>query len=123
GDLLAMLLSAQDDVGEASPLSDEEVRDQCMTLFQAGHETTATALTWWGWAMAMHPSSARQARDEVDRVLGSRTPAFSDLPALAYLGNTLKEALRLWPPVSALMSRRALNDVQIGSWRIPKGAL
>jgi len=122
-DLLAMLMSARDEAEPGRSLSDEEVRDQCMTIFQAGHETTATALTWWGWAMASHPESARRARDEVDRVLGSRTPGLGDLPALAYLGNTLKETLRLYPPVAALMSRRAMQDVRIGAWLVPKGAL
>jgi cytochrome P450 len=73
--------------------------------------------------MASHPECARRARDEVDAVLGSREPGFADLPELAYLGNTLKETLRLYPPAPALMSRRTVQDLQIGRWTVPKGSL
>jgi cytochrome P450 len=122
-DLLAMLMAAQDESEPGSSLNGQELRDQCMTIFQAGHETTATALTWWGWAMASHPEFARRAREEVDLVLGRRAPKFADLPSLVYLGNTLKETLRLYTPAPALMSRRALEDVRIGPWLVPKGSL
>jgi cytochrome P450 len=122
-DLLAMMMAARDEAQPDSRLSEQELRDQCMTIFQAGHETTASGLAWWGWLMASHPECARRARDEVDAVLGSREPGFADLPALAYLGNTLKETLRLYPPAPALMSRRTLQDLQIGRWTVPKGSL
>jgi cytochrome P450 len=122
-DLLAMLMAAQDESEPGSRLSEQELRDQCMTIFQAGHETTATALTWWGWAMASHPQVAQRAHEEVDRVLGSRTPAFADLPALSFLGNTIKETLRLYTPAPALMSRRAMQDMRVGRWQVPKGSL
>ena len=122
-DLLGMLLSVRDDDGDKGALSDEEVRDQCMTIFLAGHETTAAALTWWGYAMAAHPAEALRAQQEVDQVLGQHTPEYSDVPALAYLGRSLKETLRLYPPTPSLFSRRAIEPVQIGPWQLPKGAL
>ncbi|MEO8299212.1 MAG: cytochrome P450 [Burkholderiales bacterium] len=134
-DLLDMLLAVRDEQGQG--LSAREIRDECMTTFQAGHETTATALTWWGHVMASHPAAAERATAEVDAALsggtrlppsGPRAPGIEDLGALPYLTATLKEAMRLHPPVAALMSRRLVRDVQLGDvqrggWRLPKGAL
>jgi cytochrome P450 len=94
-----------------------------MTIFLAGHETTAAALTWWGHTMATNPGCAQRAQQEVDQVLGGRAPRYSDLPALPYLAQTLKETLRLYPPAASLISRRALRPVQIGPWQLPQGAL
>lgn len=122
-DLLAMLMAAADEEGDGGRLSDQEVRDQCMTMFLAGHETTATALTWWGWAMATHPQMAHWAATEVDQVLGGRAPTHADVAQLPYLAQTLKEALRMRPPAPALFTREAVEDVQIGPWAVPKGAL
>jgi len=122
-DLLAMLLAASDEEGDGGGLSDQEVRDQCMTMFLAGHETTATALTWWGWAMAAHPQAARWAATEVEQVLGGRVPTPADVARLPYLTQTLKETLRMRPPAPALFNREAVEDVQIGRWTVPKGAL
>lgn len=122
-DMLAMLMSAADEEGDGERLSDQEVRDQCMTMFLAGHETTATALTWWGWAMAAHPEVARWAATEVDQVLGGRVPGHADIARLPYLAQTLKETLRIRPPAPALFNREAIEDVQIGPWTLPKGAL
>ncbi len=125
-DLLAMLLAVRDEGdegGDGGTLSIEEVRDQCMTIFLAGHETTAAALTWWGHTMASHPACAQRARQEVDTVLGGRAPSYADLPALPYLAQTLKETMRLYPPAPALINRRAIQPVQIGPWQLPKGAM
>ena len=129
-DLLGMLLAVRDDAdangdgdGDGAALTDTEVRDQCMTIFLAGHETTAAALTWWGYTMATHPACAQRAQHEVDQVLGGRAPTYADLPALPYLAQTLKETLRLYPPAASLISRRALRPVQIGPWQLPQGAL
>lgn len=119
-DLLDRLLAMRE--GDDA-LSEQEIRDQCMTMFLAGHETTAAALTWWGWAMASHPECARRATEEVDRVLGSREPTVEDLPALAYLTQTVKEAMRLYPPAPVLFARRAVSDIEIGPWLIPNGSL
>ncbi len=121
-DLLAMLLALRDDdSGEA--LSRQEVFDQCMVSFQAGHETSATALLWWSQLMASHPDAAQRAQDEVDSVLAGRAPEATDLPALPWLGATLKEAMRLYPPVAALMTRRVRQPIQLGAYQVPAGAM
>ncbi len=122
GDLLARLLALRDETtGEA--LSAQEVFDQCIVSFQAGHETTATALLWWSRYLTEHPEAARRARDEVDTVLAGRTPGPDDLAALPWLTATLKESMRLVPPIPALMTRRALRTFTVGGWTIPKGTL
>lgn len=121
-DLLAMLLALRDETtGEA--LSEAEVFDQCMVSFQAGHETSATALLWWSRLLADHPQAAARAQAEVDAVLGSREPGPDDLPALPWLTATLKEAMRLYPPIAALMTRRATHDIELGGWLIPRGTM
>ncbi len=122
-DVLAMLLSVRDEQGDSKGLSDEEIRDQCMTIFLAGHETTALALSWWAGLMAQHPEVAQLAQAEVDSVLTGQPIQYADVANMRYLNWTLKEALRLYPPASALMSRRALRDVTLGDWLIPKGAM
>jgi cytochrome P450 len=121
-DVLAMLLEARDDeTGEG--LSATELHDQCMVMFQAGHETSATALTWWAWLMARHPEAQQRAREEVQAQLGSRAPRADDVAALDWLGATLKEAMRLHPPIGALMSRRVVAPIRLGEWTLPAGAL
>jgi cytochrome P450 len=127
-DLLAMLLAARDN--EAAPhgaqaltLNDAEIRDQCKVMFLAGFETTSTALQWWTWLMARHPACAQGAQKEIERVVGTRAPTADDLPNLPWLTATLKEAMRLYPPVPATVTRRTTADVQVGRWPIPKGSL
>jgi cytochrome P450 len=121
-DLLARLLALRDeDTGAA--LGDDELRDQCMVIFQAGHETTATALLWWSRLMAEYPTAAKRAVQEVDAVLQSRPPLPDDLAALPWLTATLKEAMRLYAPTAALLARRTTRDMQLGGWHIPRGAM
>lgn len=125
-DLLAMLLSLRDetaDGGSGSALSDAEIFDQCMVTFQAGHETSATALLWWSRLLAEHPAAAARARAEVDAVLGDRVPAAADMAALPFLTATLKEAMRLYPPIAAIMTRRTTADIVLGGHAIPRGAM
>jgi len=121
-DLLGMLLAARDEA-TGQGLSEQELRDQCMVTFQAGHETTATALLWWSRLIAGDAPALDQARREVDDVLQGRVPTAADVARLPWLTATLKEAMRLYPPIPALMSRRATRDIDAGGWRIPKGAL
>lgn len=121
-DLLAMLLAARDDAN-GQGLSPREVHDQCMVMFQAGHETSATALLWWSALMAAHPEAQHRARDEVDRVLAGRDPGPDDLPALDLVAAGLKEAMRLYPPIGALMSRRVVKPLRLGDWTVPAGAM
>ena len=121
-DLLAMLLAVRDEeTGQG--LSRDELRDQCTVMFQAGHETTATALLWWCVLMAAHPQAQQHAGEEVDRVLAGRPPQPQDLAALDLLAAGLKEAMRLYPPIGALMSRRVIAPLQLGPWTVPKGAM
>jgi cytochrome P450 len=117
-DLLAHLLALRDEqTGEG--LSAQEVFDQCLVSFQAGHETTATALTWWSALLLAHPDAARRARDEVDTVLAGALPGPDDLARLPWLQATLKEALRLYPPTTALMTRRCTAPVTLGAHQVP----
>jgi cytochrome P450 len=122
-DVLAMLLSVRDEQGDSSGLSDEEIRDQCMTIFLAGHETTAIAISWWAGLMAQHPQAAQRAQAEVDAALNGQPIRYEDVAGLRYLTWSLKEALRLYPPASALISRRTIREVTLGDWHIPKGAM
>ena len=122
-DLLGMLLAARDDEGDGSTLSDVQVRDQLMTIFFAGHDTTASGLGWAGWLLASHPDIAARAAAEVDAVLGGRVPGYADVARLPFLGQCIKEVLRLFPPAPGVFMRRAAEDVQIGPWQVPKGAL
>ncbi|MDD0816035.1 cytochrome P450 [Curvibacter sp. HBC28] len=121
-DLLARLLAARDE-SDGAALSPREVFDQCMVSFQAGHETSATALLWWSLLLARHPELAQRLHAEVDQVLGTREPTADDVPQLVWLNASLKEALRLYPPVGALMSRRTTANITLGGWQIPRGAL
>jgi cytochrome P450 len=121
-DLLARLLALRDEETGAA-LSDAEVFDQCMVTFQAGHETTATALTWWSRLLADHPQAAQRAQAEVDTVLAGRAPGPDDITSLPWLSATLKEAMRLYPPVPALITRRARREMTIGGWVIPRRAV
>lgn len=122
-DLLHMLLALRDEATGA-PLSSQEVFDQCIVSFQAGHETSATTLLWWSRLMAEHPDAARRAQAEVDAVLPpGQTPGPEDLARLPYLAATLKEALRLYPPIAALMTRRTTAPITLGGAAVPKGAM
>jgi cytochrome P450 len=117
GDLLSMLLLAQDEEGEGS-LSDEQVRDEVLTLFLAGHETTANALTWGWYLLSQNPEAAERMHAEIDQVLAERTPSLEDLPKLPYTSGVFSETLRLYPPAWAI-GRRALEDVELGGFLIP----
>jgi cytochrome P450 len=120
GDVLSMLLAARDaDTGEA--LSDLELRDEAMTLFLAGHETTANGLIWSLSMLSQHPEVAQKLAAEADK-LGGRAPRFEDLPALPYALCVFKEAMRLYPP-AYLVGRSALIDTRIGVHRIARGQL
>ncbi|NID09464.1 cytochrome P450 [Fibrivirga algicola] len=122
-DLLDMLLHATDeDTGEG--MSEQQLRDECVTLFTAGHETTAVSMAWLTYLLAQHPDVVTRLRTEADAVLGDNVPG--NLPpvaafrAMPYALQVVQEALRLYPPAWA-MSRMALADDQIGPYRIPKG--
>jgi len=117
-DFLSILLQARDE--EGNPMSAEQVMAECATLFGAGHETTATALSWTWYLLCQHPERYQKVQQEVDSVLQGRTPTYDDLARLPYCLQVFKEAMRLYPPAYAF-SRRALRDVEIDSYRVPKG--
>ena len=117
GDLLSILLAAKHEDG--TPLSDTEVRDEAMTLFLAGQETTAVALTWAWYLLATHPDTYAKLQSEVDSVLQGRIPTLEDLPKLPYALQVFKESLRMYPPADSL-ARTALRDVEIDGYHIPK---
>lgn len=117
GDLLSMLLQAQDEDG--SQMSDAQLRDEVMTLFVAGHETTALALAWSWYLLALYPQAERKFHAELDEVLNGRAPDVSDLPRLKYTEMIAKETMRLYPPAYAV-GREAIEDTEIGGYRVPR---
>ncbi len=119
GDLLSMLLLAVDDEGDGGGMTDEQVRDEAMTLFLAGHETTALALTWMWYLLSQHPEVEARFHAELDETLGDRLPAFEDLPRLRYTEMIMAETLRLYPP-AWILARGVLEDCEIGGYRIPE---
>ncbi len=119
GDLLSMLLAAQDDDG--SQMTDQQLRDEAMTLFLAGHETTALTMSWAWYLLAQNPAVEARLVAELETVLGGRTPTINDLPALKYADQIIKEVMRLYPPAYA-MGRQALQEFELGGYRIPAKA-
>ena len=122
-DLLTMLRLARDPEHPEQGLSAQELHDQTMVMFQAGHETTATAMTWWSGLIARHPEVAERIHAEVDTVLQGQTPTPTTLQQLPWLQASLKEALRLYPPAAILFTRRACKALTVGPWTLPKGQL
>ena len=90
GDLLSMLLMSVDEQGSGG-MTDRQVRDEALTLFLAGHETTATALTWTWYALSQNPEVEEKLRTEIDAVLGNRLPTYEDLPNLSYTEKVFAE--------------------------------
>jgi cytochrome P450 len=118
GDLLSMLLAARDDDG--SRMTDRQLRDEAITIFLAGHETTANALAWTWMLLAQNPQVESKLHEELGRVLGGRVPTVDDLPSLRYTNNVVTESLRLYPPAWG-MARVAIEDTEIAGYPIPKG--
>jgi cytochrome P450 len=119
GDLLSMLLAARDEDG--SRMTDRQLRDEAITIFLAGHETTAIALSWTWWLLALNPEAEVKLHAELDSVLAGRSPCIDDLPRLPYAEKCITESLRLYPPAWG-MPRLALEDVQLGEYTVPKGS-
>jgi cytochrome P450 len=118
GDLLSMLLRAQDEDG--THMTDRQLRDEVMTLFLAGHETTALALTWAWYLLGLSPEVEARLHAELDAALGSRAATAADLPRLRYAEWVIKEAMRLFPPVYGL-GREAVEDCDVGGYYVPRG--
>lgn len=119
GDLLSMLMSAEDE-DDGGAMTDRQLRDEVMTLFLAGHETTANAMTWTWYLLSQHPEIEATLHAEVDSVLQGRLPELDDLPRLAYVRKVFNEALRLYPPAYAI-GRRAIEPYSLAQFRVPAG--
>jgi cytochrome P450 len=120
-DLLAILLAARDVEGDGTGMSDEQVRDEALTLITAGHETTANGLTWTWYELAQHPAVEARFHEELAAVVGDRPLGPDDLAALPYTQAVLLESMRLYPPAWGI-ERRAVRDQEIGGYVIPAGA-
>jgi cytochrome P450 len=120
-DLLQRLIDARDEEGDGAGLTDKEIRDQLVTFFLAGHETTSQALTWTFYLLSQNPDVTAKLQDEIARVLGGRPPRFEDFEALGYAEQIVKESMRLYPPVFAI-ARKAVADSYIGGYFVPAGS-
>jgi cytochrome P450 len=120
GDLLSMLISSQDEEGDHSGMSDEQLRDEVLTIFLAGYETVANALAWTWLLLGQNPEAEARMHAEIDTELGGRLPTLDDLPRLKYTEMVFAESMRLYPPAWA-MGRQATVDVEIGPYKVPKG--
>lgn len=118
GDLLSMLLRAQDEDG--TQMTDKQLRDEVMTLFLAGHETTALVLTWAWHLLALNPGAEEKLAAELKEVLDGSAPSVEDLSRLRYCEWVVKESMRLYPPAYAV-GREAVRDCEVGGYRIPAG--
>ena len=121
GDLLSMLLTAQDE-DDGGVMTDVQVRDEAMTIFLAGHETTANALTWTWYLLSQSPEAEAALHEEVDRVLAGRLPTVADIPALAWVERVVTESMRLYPP-AWLIGRRAIAEYAFGPYVAPPRAI
>jgi len=116
-DLLSLLMAARDEeTGEG--LSDQELRDQALTIIGAGYETTTQALAWTWYLLAKHPEIENKLHAEIEHVLRGRTPTFEDLPNLKYTLMVFQEAMRLYPPIW-MLTRAAIEADEIGGYRVP----
>lgn len=122
GDLLSMLLMATDTEGDGSGMNDLQLRDEALTIFLAGHETTANALTWTWYLVSQHPEVEARLHQEIDSALEGRTPTSEDMAKLPYTRMVLAESMRLYPPAWGI-GRRALEPFEARGFTIPKRAV
>jgi cytochrome P450 len=120
GDLLSMLLLSQDEDGNG--MSEEQARDEIMTLFLAGHETTANALNWTWMLLAQNPDAEAKLHAELDSVLQGQPATLADLKRLPYTEMIIKESMRLYPPAYSI-SRETLADTTVNGYDVPKGSI
>lgn len=120
GDLLSMLIAAQDE--DRAAMTDRQVRDEAMTLFLAGHETTANALTWTWYLLGGASDVEARLHEEVDRVLQGRAPTMADIAALPFVERVVTESMRLFPP-AWIIGRRAIEPYPIAGYVAPARAL
>jgi cytochrome P450 len=123
GDLLSMLLLAVDDQGDGTGMTDQQARDEAVTLFNAGHDSTSAALAWTCYFIARYPAVQERLREEMEAVLGGRAATLEDLPRLTFAGTVVKESLRIFPPTPALINREAITEVEVGGYQVPRGGV
>src|SRR5215218_9609712 len=122
GDLLSTLLHAVDEEGDRTGMTDEQLRDEVMTIFLAGHETTANALAWTWYLLSQNQGVEARLHEELEEVLQGRPPTADDFPRLRYAEMVVAESMRLYPPAWAV-GRLALEDHEVGGYLIPRGSL
>jgi cytochrome P450 len=122
GDVVSMLLAAQDTEGDGAGLTDQQVRDQTMTLLAAGHETTSNALTWTMYLLSEHPAILDRLLREIDEVVAGRAPATADVPKLRYLDWVFSESMRLYPPAWT-QGRHAIAPFERAGYTFPAGTM
>ena len=111
-------MAARDHEGDGTGMTDKQVRDEAITLFLAGHETTANALTWTWYLLSQHPEVEAKVHAEVDEVLSGRLPQFEDFPRLKYIESVMAESMRLYPPVWTI-GRQAKTDFELAGYTVP----
>jgi cytochrome P450 len=122
GDVLSMLLTAQQAAVDGDRMTDTQVRDQVLTLFLTALDTTSLALTWTWYVLSQHPAEEAELHAELDRVVGHRPPTMDDVERLPYTRMIFLEAMRLYPPIYA-MARQALDAFEVGGYTVPAGTL
>jgi cytochrome P450 len=121
GDLLSMLLLSQDEESGAG-MSDEQVHDECLTLFLAGHETTANMMTWTWYLLSQNSEAEAKLHKELDSVLSGRVPTFDDLPYLKYTEAVIAESMRLYPP-AWVVGRLSVEEHEFNGYKVAPGSL
>jgi len=122
GDLLSMLLTAQDEEGDGGQMTDSQLRDEAITIFLAGHETTANALSWTWLLLSQNPDVESRIHEELDRELAGRLPAADDFQRLQMTEMVFAEAMRLYSP-AWIMGRRTIKECEVGGYTVPVGAI
>ncbi|MFO0967244.1 MAG: cytochrome P450 [Gemmataceae bacterium] len=120
-DMLGQMFAAAAAQNVQPPITDAEIRDEAMTLFVAGHDTTSAALAWFWYLLSQHPEIERRAMAEVD-ALGNVDVTFEHLPRLKYVEMVVKESMRLYPATPFLYGRETTQDVELGGYTLPRGA-
>jgi cytochrome P450 len=121
GDLLSMLMASRDEEGDHTKMSDDQLRDEVLTIFLAGYETVANALTWTWMLLGQNPEAEARMHAEIDAVLTGRAPTLDDRPRLKYTEMVFAESMRLYPPAWA-MGRQATREIEIGPYKLPAGS-
>jgi cytochrome P450 len=122
GSLISTLLAVRDTEGDGTGMSDQQLRDELITIFLAGHETTANALTWTWYLLAQNPDVEAKLHAEIGSALVGRPPIMSDLPRLPYTELVLREAMRLYAPVP-LFARRSIEEYSVAGYTLPANTL